>query len=215
LRRVWVWIKGNWQVIPIIIALILLAMALFLNPSNFINLAWYALVAVTAIYAFGTLVIGKATSRQTEETKRMIDEMKQSRLDAVSPALSLQPGMFTMDERFHALYLVNSGGVAKGVKIDINVSNPPSKKALFMTALNKGYLAYLPINNISELYNTGGLVEISVTYKDSYDQDLNTNLSLDFANLKEEGRDVIGQESELYEIKRVLEQIEREIGRGR
>ena len=211
----WNWIKHNWQIIPIILALILLGIALLLNISNFLNLAWFALVAITAIYAYATLMVMRATSKQAEATKRMIDEMRQSRLDAVKPALSLQPGMFTMDGRFHALYLVNSGGVAKGIKIDINVSNPPLKKALFMTALNKEYLAYLPINNISKLYNTGGLVEISVTYKDSYDQSLNTILSFDFANLKEEGRDVIGQESELHEIKRVLEQIERKIGQGR
>ena len=201
----WTWIKRNWQTtpspIPLFVVLVLLAVAMSLNPSTFLNLAWFALVALTALYAYATLMV-------VQESKRM-------RLDAVKPSLSLQPGMFTMDERFHALYLVNSGGVAKGVKIDINVNNPPSKKALFMTALNKGYLAYLPINNISKLYNTGGLVEISVTYKDSYDQDLNANLSFDFANLKEEGRDVIGQESELHEIKRVLEQIERKIGQGR
>lgn len=212
-------LKDNWFAIGIgiliIVVLTLLSRALSLYSSDFINIAWYALVGFTAIYAFASIIVMTATSKQAKETRRIIEEMRQSRLDAVKPALSLEPGMFTMDGKFNALYLVNSGGVAKEIKIEINITNPTSKKALFMTALNRERMAYLPIDNISILYTTDGLVEISVTYKDSYDQILNTNLSFDFAKLKEEGRNVIGQESELYEIKRALEQIEREIGRGR
>ncbi len=79
-----------------------------------------------------------------------------------------------------------------------------------MPALNKGYMAYLSIN-IGELHRTGGLVEITVTFKDSYDQSLCEKLSLDFSNLKEEGREIVGQYSELYEIHRELGNIERRI----
>lgn len=206
------WFKEYWQAIPIIVALILLGIALFLNPSNFINLAWYALVAITAIYAFGTLLIGRATSKQAEETKRMIEEVRQSRLDAVRPSLSLQPSIFTEDGNFHALYLHNSGGVAKGIKIDINTTNPSSEKALFMTALNKGYMTYLHDIDVRKLRETGGLVKITVTFKDSYGQSLQENLSFDFANLKEEGRETRGQYSEPDEIQRVLERIEDHLG---
>jgi len=187
-----------------VIIILVLAIEFLRNAYNFTNLAWFALCVLTAIYAFATIMV-------VLENRRTIKEMRQARLDAVKPALSLQPGMFTEGGGFHALYLVNSGGVAKGVKIDININNPPSKKALFMTALNKGYMAYLPIGNINELYRTGGLVEIVVTYKDSYNQSLSEPLSFDFSNLKEEGREMIGQESEQYEISRVLEGIERQL----
>ena len=206
-------LKENWPMIPIGIALALLALALFLSPSEFTNLAWFALVALTAVYAYATIRVMRVTSKQTEETRRMIEEMKQSRLDAVKPSLSLQPWGFTFGGGFGALCLVNSGGVAKGVKIDITISNPPSKKSLFMTALDKEYMAYLPIDNIGELQRTGALVEIVATYKDGYNQSLSEHLSFDFSNLLKEGRGVIGQQqySELSEIRRALQDIERKI----
>lgn len=207
------WIKQNWPIIPIIVALILLAVALFLNPSNFLNLAWYALVALTAIYAFGTLFIGRATSKQAEETKRMIDEMRQSRLDAVRPSLSLQPGGFTFGGGFSFIYLRNSGGVAKEVKVDIEITKPKAKKALFIPAINRDNMVYLPIDNIHEVQNKGGFMKVYVSFKDSYNQSLSESLSIDFSELKKEGRELRGQGSELEDISLALEKIEREIGR--
>jgi len=198
------WFKGYREAAPFLVVLFILGIALILKLPNFSDWADYALVALTGVYAFATIMVVKAN-------RRTIDEMRQSRLDAVKPALSLQPGQFTEGGNldFSALYLHNSGGVAKEIKIDINITNPASKKSLFMTALSKEHVAYLPIENISELYKSGGLAEISVTYKDSYDQNLNTNLSFDFSNLQKEGREVLGQYSELHEISEALEDIKR------
>ena len=72
------WFGHNWESLPIIIGLILLAVAVFKNPVGFQNLAWYGLVALTAVYAWATVRIAR-------ENKRTIEEMKQPRLDSWRP----------------------------------------------------------------------------------------------------------------------------------
>ena len=166
------------------------------NPENFKDfaaIAWLALVLVTAIYACATVMI-------LIENRRTIREMRQSRLDAVKPALSLQPGIFLEDGSFLALYLHNSGGVAKELKIDIKIDSHPLEKGFFVMALNKGYIAYLNSIDVKKLHETGGLVEVTVAFKDTYGQNLQETFPFDFANLKKDGRDVIGQESEQHVI---------------
>lgn len=196
------WFRDGWQTIPIFVVLALLGIALFLAPSNFVNLAWYALVALTAVYAWATTMVVK-------ENKRTIEEMKQSRLDAVKPALSLQPEGFTFGGGFTTLYLMNSGGVAKDVRIDIEVTNPDSKKVLFVPAINREHKVYLQVDG--KVQDKGGLIKVHVNFKDGYNQNLIESLSIDFSELKKEGRAIWGQHSELDEIKRVLERIERKV----
>ncbi len=196
------WFEHNWESLPIIIALILLAVAMFKNPVGFQNLAWYGLVALTAVYAY-------ATVRIVRENKRTIEEMKQSRLDAVKPALSLQPEMFTFGGDFSALYLVNSGGVAKDVKIDIEVTKPESKKLLFVPAINREHKVYLEAG--TQAQNQGGLIKVHVDFKDGYNQSLSESLSIDFSELETEGRRIWGQHSELSEINSSLRDIKRKI----
>jgi hypothetical protein len=196
------WFKNNWETFPIIIALVLLAVAMFTNPLGFQNMAWYGLVALTALYAWATVRIAK-------ENKRTIEEMKQSRLDAVKPALSLQPEEFTFGGGFSDLYLVNSGGVAKDVKIDIEVNKPESKKLLFIPAINRENKVYLEVGGQAQ--DQGGLIKVHVDFKDGYNQSLSESLSIDFSELKKEGRVIWGQHSELIDIKRVLKQMERKI----
>lgn len=200
------WFENNWESLPIIIALILLAVALFKNPVGFQNLAWYGLVALTAIYAY-------ATMRLVKENRRTVEEMKQSRLDAVKPTLSLKPEMFTLGGGFTALYLVNSGGVAKDVKVDIEVTKPESKTLIFVPAIDREHKVYL--KGCAEAQDQGGLVKVHVDFKDGYNQTLTESLSIDFSELKKEDRGVWGQYSELYselsDIKRALAGIERNI----
>jgi hypothetical protein len=200
------WFKQAWQAIPmeipIFLAIILLGVALFLNPSDFINMAWYALVALTAVYAYATVKV-------VIENKKAINEMRQTRLDAVKPALSLQPEDFTFGGDFSTLYLMNSGGVAKDVKLDIKVTNPDSEQFLYIPTINKEHKVFLQINN--KVNNAGGFVRVLINYKDSYNQELSEILSLDFSDLNKEGRKIIGQNSELRDIIRKLEYIERKI----
>jgi hypothetical protein len=149
------WFKNYWETMPIIIALVLLAVAMFINPLGFQNLAWYGLVALTALYAW-------ATVRIAAENKRTIEEMKQSRLDAVRPSLSLEPGDFLFGGGFVSLYLMNSGGVAKDVRIDIELTNPNSKEVLFVPTINREHKVYLQV--VGEVQNKGGLVKVHVDF---------------------------------------------------
>jgi hypothetical protein len=204
-------VKENWPMVPIGVALGLLALALFLQPSQFTNLAWYALVALTAVYAYATIRVMRSTSKQTAETKRMIEEMRQSRLDAVRPALSLQPGGFTFGGGFSFLYLMNSGGVAKNVKIDIELTNPDEKKAIFVPAINKEHMVLLTLENVGKIQDLGGFLKVNVSFEDSYNQSLNESLSIDFSELKKEERELRGQYSGLDDIREALEKIENDM----
>jgi len=206
-------LKDNWFAIGlgilIIAVLILLRKAFLLYPSDFINIAWYALVGFTAIYAFASMMVMMATSKQAKETRRMIEEIRQSRLDAVKPALSLQPEGFIFGGGFSGLYLMNSGGVAKDVEIDIEITNPDSKKLMFVPTINREHKVYLQIGG--KVYDTGGFIIVHVNFKDGYNQSLSESLSIDFSELKREGREIRGQYPEQYEIQKVLESIERKI----
>lgn len=71
---------GWW---PPIVALALLAIALFLLPSQFERLALFALVAVTMAYAIFTY-------QQVQASKEMISETKEQRLAALQPIVVLK-----------------------------------------------------------------------------------------------------------------------------
>lgn len=192
------WFGDYWP----IIALILLAVALFINPAGFQNWAWYGLVALTAIYAWATMRIAR-------ENKRTIEEMKQSRLDAVKPNLSLQPGDFTLDGGFSGLYLINSGGTAKDVKIDIEMAMPKSTKLLFATAIEREHWVYLV--PITKAQDQTEVITVRLQFKDGYNNLHNDSLSIDLADLRKEGREIIGRYSELVQIKQTLESLTSEI----
>ena len=198
------WLKDPKTIMMAAFLVIIIVLAILINDNNFSKLAAFALCVLTAIYAFATILI-------VFENRRTVKEMQQSRLDAVKPALSLQPGLFYDGGSFGALYIHNSGGVAKEVKVDIKTSNPKMEKHIFLPALNRGYRIYLYDIPVGKLRDTGGLVEIAINYKDSYNQSGQEHLSFDFAALKAEGREVIAQESENAEVNRGLKDIQREL----
>lgn len=196
------WFKDRWHEMLIVSALALLAVAMRLVPADFQYLAWYGLVALTALYVLATMRIA-VVNQQT------IKEMKQARLDIVKPAFSLQPEGFTFGGGFSALCLMNSGGVAKDVKVDIEVTNPDSKSALFIPTINREHVVYLEIDG--SVQDKGGLIKVQVNFKDDYGQNLSESLSINFSELKKEGRKIRGQYSELGVISHTLEEIKSEI----
>ena len=189
---------------PFIIVVILLGIALILKTPNFQELSNYALVAITGIYAYATIKI-------LRENKRTVEEMKQSRLDAVKPALSLQPGVFLEGGGFILLYLVNSGGLAKDLNIDIQILDNPEIKRVFLTSLTNGSRVIIPTQNSHPISEEEILLKVSIQYKDGYNQVIHDDLSLDLKNLKTEGREIIGQETEQYEVSQALKGIERRL----
>jgi hypothetical protein len=85
------WLRKNYGSIAVFSALALLGLALLLDNQTFANMSTYALVVITAVY--------------TQATVKMVDEMKQTRLDAARPSFSLQPEGFTLDGSFSELFL--------------------------------------------------------------------------------------------------------------
>jgi Ca2+/Na+ antiporter len=183
--------------------LVFLVVAMFIDPSGFQNIVSYALVAITVVYAWATVTIARAN-------RRTIEEMKQSRLDAVKPALSLQPGLFTHGGGFGALYLANSGGFAKDVKINVQVTKPELKKSLFVPPIDREHKVHLQVDD--EAQKLGGVIKVDVHLKDGYNQSLSESLLIDFSDLKQEGREVWPQDSELSEVRRDLKEIAGNIG---
>lgn len=192
------WFQDYWP----IIALILLAVAMFIDPVRFQNLAWYGLVALTAVYA-------GATMRIARENRRTIEEMQQSRLDAVKPYLSLQPGDFSLGGSFGGLYLVNSGGTAKDVKIDMEMTNPKSTRLLFAPAIERDHWIYL--GPTTHAHDQTAVIAVHLQFKDGYNHAQNDSLSIDLADLRKEGRELRGRYSELVQIKHALESLTSEI----
>ena len=197
-------LRDNWGSLFIIIALVLLAVFLFRDPAVFPHLASYGLLVVTAVYAW-------ATVRIAGENKRTIEEMKQSRLDAVRPYLLLQPGDFALNGSFSGLYLINSGGIARDVKIDVEIAQPKTTELLFAPAIEREHWVFLGL--IGKAQNQTVAITVRLEFKDGYDHPYNDSLSINLADLRKEGRKVIGRYSELVQIKQTLESLISEIRR--
>ncbi|MFH1638892.1 MAG: hypothetical protein ABIB93_01060 [Chloroflexota bacterium] len=184
-EKVRLWIKINWKVIPLLLALSLLGLFLWYGNEDFANLATYALVALTAIYVYGTM--------------KIVDEMKQSRLDTVKPSLSLKPERFLSSDSFAELYLNNSGGLARNIKIDIKVTGDKGvneNHSFYIASIDRNGKVSLPISNIFKLQEANCLIKIQVNYKDSYNQILEESLELDFSEINKEKRQIIGEHEE-------------------
>ena len=110
---------GWW---PPLVALALLAIALFLLPSKFERLALFALVAVTMAYAIFTY-------RQVQASKQMIGEAKEQRLAALQPIVILksvqkpmagvEPTLVLRSEYFSNFLAWNAGN---GPAIEIEIA---------------------------------------------------------------------------------------------
>ncbi len=64
-------------------------------------------------------------------------EMKKMRIESIKPNFSLRTGLYTIGGGIHALYLINRGGVAREVKIDVKENNAV-KKRYFVPSLSLG-----------------------------------------------------------------------------
>jgi len=182
---------------------IIIVLAIGLNREySFINLATFGLCILTAIYAFATIML-------VLENQKTLKEMQQSRLDSVKPALSLQPEGFSFGGGFSSLYLVNSGGVAKKVNIDVEVRDPHSKKLYYVPAIDKEHKVYLEI--AGEVQKKGSVIIVSVSYYDNYDQKKNETYQIDFSELLKEGRKIWGQHSDVDSVLRELQNIAKNI----
>jgi hypothetical protein len=160
------------------------------------------LLYVTAVYAYLTSKVVETANNQAEASVKMAQEMEQTRLESVSPSLSLWPENYTAGGGFASLYLRNGGGVAKNLEIDIETVSPDEKKMLYIPAIDKEHIVYLPVNqNIQKIM-------VNLTFDDNYNRKLNQPLEIDFSKLQKENRELALQHdpllSDLGDLKREL-----------
>lgn len=157
---------------------------------------------------FVTVVLALITFWQMMEARKL-------RLESVKPALSLEPGQYLISGGFMFLYLVNDGGTARDVKIDISYDG--SKESLFAPSISRNE-KWLIIQNAAGLYEKGTQINVYVKYKDTYGKNHLQNLSVDFGKLKKEKRpipyvlssfDIIS--NKLADIERQLKEIEQRL----
>jgi hypothetical protein len=117
-------------------------------------------------------------------------ETRRIRLEAGRPSLSLRPDILFAGGSFGDLLLQNGGGLARDVKVNIQTHNPSEKASSYISALDKGNVAYLNVPNLNIIQNTKGKIEVDLEYKDAYDNIHREKLTLDLGMLQQEGREL-------------------------
>lgn len=106
-----------------ILALVLLAVALYLIPEQFERLALFALVAVTMAYAI-------FTHAQAEASKKMIEEMKEQRLAASQPIIiqkaehklgDLHIGDGELPSNYFSHFIIWNAGDGPAIEVEISL----------------------------------------------------------------------------------------------
>ena len=142
-------------------------------------------------------------------------EMKKTRMESIKPNFSLRTGLYTIGGGIHALYLINIGGVAREVKIDVK-ENDSINKRYYVPSLGLGEEINLEFAS-DNIKDRTGILEIILTFKDGYYRDLDDILKIDFDAIKKEGREIqlqlVPLNRSLEEISSSLKKIETAIGR--
>jgi len=120
-------------------------------------------------------------------SREQIEEMRQQRMEMMRPSLSLIPEDYLLSGDFTTLLLQNTGGLAKEVRIDIEMTSSPEKELLFIPAIDKERVVRLPIK-VEEIKKSNGTVRVKVELMDCYGRRLTEELSIDFGRLIAEGR---------------------------
>ena len=113
-------------------------------------------------------------------SREQIEEM-------IRPSLSLIPEDYLLSGDFTTLLLQNTGGLAKEVRIDIEMTSSPEKQLLFVPAIDKERVVRLPIK-VEEIKRSNGIVRVKVELMDCYGRKITEELSIDFGRLIAEGR---------------------------
>lgn len=115
-------------------------------------------------------------------------EVRLTRRATREPSLSIVTDEPTFGGDVSRLALVNSGGVARDVKIDISTGDDDTRKRWFYCpALRDGKFLWLDFD-INEIQKRKGKVVIELRFKDNSGNIHSRSLGLDFGKLEGEGR---------------------------
>ena len=102
--------------------------------------------------------------------------------------------MYTSSGGMLGLYLKNTGGVARDVKVDIETSNNSGKNLFFVPSLDYGQEIDLRVN-FQQIRGNKGFVKVKLKFKDRYSRNLIDSLTVDLKHLSEEKREITFQSS--------------------
>ena len=133
-----------------------------------------------------TVVLVVITAYYARETRKI-------RFESIRPNFSLKTGLYLSDGGIHGLYLRNTGGVARDVKVDIKTSNNKNK-SFFVPSLDSGQEIDLDVD-FQRIRENKGFIEVKLKFKDGYNRHLISSLSIDLKQLSEEKRENTFQSS--------------------
>ncbi|MBA7540356.1 hypothetical protein ES705_32653 [subsurface metagenome] len=188
------WWSVRWWLVGMVAIVLVAGFNVLTLAESLQILIMYTLVLITAQYA--------------TSTRKMVEEMEQQRIEVARPSLSLRPEHYIEGGGFISLLLQNTGGIAKDVNIDIETTSLSEKKSLFIPAIDKEHIVYLPIR-VDKVSEANGVVKVKLHLKDNSNRELVEELSIDFGKLKEESRDFAFQESPIL---MTLDRIDRTLG---
>lgn len=130
------------------------------------------------VSSFITLILVIITGYYAWETKKI-------RLEAIRPNFALKIDFLNVGGGIKALYLVNTGGTARNVKIDVQSDDMIFEKFFFAPSIVKDDSVYL-YSNLDKLKEDAEKIEVKLLFEDGYNRKLSDFLELDFGTLQYE-----------------------------
>jgi len=150
------------------------------------------------------LVNGILTAVLVTITSLQMTEARRTRLEANRPSFSLQPAIYVLGGGFISLDLVNGGGTARNIEID--VSHLKANTLLYNSSIGKSERTSVLQGHFPSV---GGLVKVHVKYADSYGHMHEEDLQLDFNSLGKANRSITYLKSPMDMICQRLDDIEK------
>lgn len=179
-------LKHQWLGLLVIALMVIVAFVVIVKVlPEALNWRVESFALITAAIMMGWAAWG--SRGLAKSSREQIEEM-------VRPSLSLIPTDYLLSGDFATLLLQNTGGLAKEVRIDIEMTNSPEKQLLFVPAIDKDHVVRLSIG-VMEIKKNNGVVRVNVELLDCHGRNSTEELSVDFGKLKEEGRKLAFEES--------------------
>ncbi len=128
---------------------------------------------------------------------------------SVLPAFSLIPDTWDLGGGFQFFEIINSGGNAKEISIDIRTveTSAQSEFKFYILSLNKNGTALIPTTNLPGVISNEGSFSLNISCKDINNEEFKDTLTLDFATIKKQDREIVYQTDPLNSIAESLKWI--------
>ncbi|MBM3911126.1 MAG: hypothetical protein FJ356_05705 [Thaumarchaeota archaeon] len=169
------------------------------------------------------IIVGIPTSILTIITFLYMHETRLIRKSVYEPNFSISPITYMIaEDQIHQLALINSGQTAKAIEVNCEWTKVVHKEKTFhnyyIVSLGSNDTSILYEIPISDIVKAKGVLTMQIKCKDSRNKDYITILDLDFEKIEKQNMTIAYQRdnqskisTELYEIRRALQDIERKL----